>query len=462
LKQLESTCGKVQLFVEFNRLLPKEKRWKLPSSAPTHAFCEFSEEALYDLLFSSFFAKAESFKLKSVKSAFDITSRDEARTQYGRVKNQLLKQVRRAYELKTVDEAGSFLQTLHMERKGHIIRLLFGSKFKQKVRALDQEDSDARYIFSQTIKTNGKELQLHAIDTKSKKKQPVTSSTSNTSIVDSAKLATKNKPFKFDKMEQLDYDDDIWYVGIDLGQRYLAGVCAVKGSGEARVVRNLAIKAKAVREPMKLYSNWLHSAKESYDENDEDKISAWERELERKSSQRWNEYFQTYVTTFMKLSLFYNSNSMKRRKWDVKKALRGEYDRAVNAILRMVDTDISKKCEENKMKIIFGIGNSDFSYGKQEDHKSFKTYLYAKLKSLGYRVNGIGEYKTSQMCPRADCHNKCEFISMRVKYCRQCHVFYHRDVMAGENIALALIAKCHDGSRPEYLCSSTTAAATAN
>jgi hypothetical protein len=101
---------------------------------------------------------------------------------------------------------------------------LFGAKFKQK--ACISEDG-ART--TQTIKTNGKELQLHAIDTKSQKKQPVTSSTSNTSIVDSAKLATKSKPFKVDKMERVEYDDDRWYMGIDLGQRYSAGVCAVKG-----------------------------------------------------------------------------------------------------------------------------------------------------------------------------------------------------------------------------------------
>jgi hypothetical protein len=100
---------------------------------------------------------------------------------------------------------------------------LFGSKFKQKTCILE-DGARIRFILTQTIKTNGKELQLHAIDTNSQKKQPVTS---NTSIVDSAKLATKSKPFKFDKMEPLDYDDDRW---IDLGQRYLAGVCVVKGS----------------------------------------------------------------------------------------------------------------------------------------------------------------------------------------------------------------------------------------
>lgn len=109
-----------------------------------------------------------------------------------------------------------------------------------------EDGAKSRFILTRTIKTNGKELQLHAINTKPQKKQSIISSTSNTSIVNSAKLATKSKPFKFNKMEQLEYDDERWYVGVDLGQRYLADVCAVKGSNTSKVVRNLAIKVNAV------------------------------------------------------------------------------------------------------------------------------------------------------------------------------------------------------------------------
>lgn len=440
IEEMESVDGKVELFYELNQILPKQQRWSFPSSAPTHAFCEFTEEALVKLLLSE-------SKWKPYKETFGIPADEDAKQRYAAIQQEFKDLARSVYDISATDDMSKFFENLYKERKGHVICFLFGSNYKQKLKVLD-DDREARYILSQSICTNGKELQLRAVDTKSTRKGTGIPPTQR-SLIEAAKDTTKTKKFRFDRYEGLPYSDDTWYVGIDLGQRYLASACAVKGSGDSRVVRNLAIKAKAVREPMRLYSSWLTSTKEAYDAQDSDKIAGWERQLERKSSQSWDEYFRAYVAAFMSLSQFYNSNSMKRRKWDVKKALRGEYDRAVNAILRMVDTNISRKSENDK--VVFGIGDCDFSYGQSEDHKSFKTYLYNKLKSLGYRVYGIGEYNTSQKCPRKDCHEKCEFVSMRVKYCRHCHVFYHRDIMAGENIASALIAKCKGEDRPAHL-----------
>ena len=53
------------------------------------------------------------------------------------------------------------------------------------------------------------------------------------------------------------------------------------------------------------------------------------------------------------------------------------------------------------------------------------------------------------MCPR--CHAKAEHINMRVKYCRGCHQYHHRDVMAGENMAAVAKALATGQDHPEYL-----------
>jgi hypothetical protein len=134
-----------------------------------------------------------------------------------------------------------------------------------------------------------------------------------------------------------------------------------------------------------------------------------------------------------------------------KKALRGELDRAVHAILRMVDMKINYNLNDEAFKnkrIVIGIGASKFEMG-DNTHTLFEKHLVMKLRSLGYTVVRVDEFLTSQMCPI--CFNRTEQLKMRVKYCRHCRVFFHGDVMTGENMATVLRDEVTGREKPEHL-----------
>ena len=88
------------------------------------------------------------------------------------------------------------------------------------------------------------QLKYRYIDTWKLKKKD---STAKESLLEGAQaIQKKKKKRKFDiPKEDL---DDYCIVGIDVGERYAAGVTAVRGSGENKEVRTLALKSNAVNE----------------------------------------------------------------------------------------------------------------------------------------------------------------------------------------------------------------------
>jgi hypothetical protein len=157
-------------------------------------------------------------------------------------------------------------------------------------------------------------------------------------------------------------------------------------------------------------------------------IGSLERSLARQPNETLIDYWIRYIPIYLKLREFYSSMKMKRKLWDFKKAQRAEFDRGVDAILRMVDVENRSRGDDRK--VVFALGNADFQ-SKKSVHVSFENYFIAKVRSLGYKVVFVDEYYTSQKAPC--CGNQTEFFGFRVKYCRNCHKFFHRDVMAGEN-----------------------------
>ena len=94
------------------------------------------------------------------------------------------------------------------------------------------------------------------------------------------------------------------------------------------------------------------------------------------------------------------------------------------------------------------IGKADFGQGTNFIHEKIASEIALRFKAMGLFVFLVDEYNTSQMCPC--CEQFTRQIKFRVKYCENCNRFYHRDAMAGENMAIIgrELAQVHGGNIP--------------
>ena len=81
--------------------------------------------------------------------------------------------------------------------------------------------------------------------------------------------------------------------------------------------------------------------------------------------------------------------------------------------------------------------------------------MIRRLRGLGYNLQFLDEFYTSQSCPRCKNNKKrTEYLSKhscRIKYCRHRDIYFHRDIMAGENMVNLLDDSLMGTARPEYL-----------
>ena len=351
-----------------------------------------------------------------------------------------------------------YMQSKH---KGEVIRALFGSSYNNAYctvqHYLDVDQSARatlpRRILYNTISTDGVDLKVHHIDRMHSAKKNLSSHGFGTTVTTSelANLCQQTRPRSrlplVGKLPPESRPQD--FVGLDLGQTFTVGACA-KGRSFAGV-RNLSIKQKALQEPLRRHQQWLNAAKKKWFDDKHVDLFSVESACDVKIdsdgpvSEKWIKWFDRYD----KLSAFYNSTAVMKRRWDLEKALRGEYDRAVSGIMSMVGVDWSRPTLNDQNRVLFVVGTGKFG-STNSLHTSFSEYFIKKVTSLGYRVLGVDEYFTSQKCPC--CKQQTESIGIRVKYCRGCHKFFHRDVMAGENMVNAAQLIVETGERPEYLC----------
>jgi transposase len=235
-------------------------------------------------------------------------------------------------------------------------------------------------------------------------------------------------------------------VGIDLGKTFTIGACGkgidINGDDGKERKRLLSIKKKALNEPSRLFASWLEKKKEN---------TRRLYELEQESTQKQESesilaYWSRYFNRYKQLSAFYNSKSVQKKSWGRNKAQRGEYDRAVCALLKMVDGKYHKKYDGSNPPM-FVLGDAKFG-SDSSLHTSFESYFISKIAPLGYRIVTVNEYYTSQMCPVTK--TRVTDISMRIKKSKD-GVYYHRDVMAAENMVNAALGIMKTGKRPEYL-----------
>lgn len=162
------------------------------------------------------------------------------------------------------------------------------------------------------------------------------------------------------------------------------------------------------------------------------------------------QHMSDFTEALTRLSHFHSSRKVLDLHWQAKRARKSEFDRAVHQILVMVGG--ASHLQAGRQKVIFGFGDAKVGGWCGP----FMDYLVLKLKSLGYKhIYYVDESYTSQYCPR--CGSTASLVpnsKVRIKECDECGVYFHRDEMAGHNIANTLEFYTLHGRRPDYLPSS--------
>jgi len=259
-----------------------------------------------------------------------------------------------------------------------------------------------------SFSSNGTVIKLHVIDKDSKPAAKSTKPKLDGRLL--SELKTKKKKKEMDFVKQLTDLSQMppIVVGMDLGQTFTVGACAKEcgnrhaqeeigtppaeddignprpeetGSPPAEeeisapsyILRNLSIKKKALNEPTHLFMKWL-------EKNKPDAIRA----LEATSSHRYigeslGEYFVRWLERYEGLRVFYNSKLYCSKLWDIHKAQLGEYDKAVDSLLRMVGGRIHFKYDTRLgPPPMFVLGSSDFS-SQNSVHSSFEKHFVGKV-----------------------------------------------------------------------------------
>ena len=203
-------------------------------------------------------------------------------------------------------------------------------------------------------------------------------------------------------------------VGIDPGERYVFGAFSMEVKNPLNF-STYKIKQSAVAEPRRRFRQYIEM------EKNED-ICALERSMERTSDDDPAQYFQRFWNAFLKLHAFYNSNGMKKRRWDCKRAVRAKLDIAINNVFSMIGRDSCKKTQLNPNQYpehVIACGDGRFN-SRSSIHGKAQDLLYRKGKGLGITMVSFDEYRTSQRCPR--CGRVLDALSIRSK-CN--HVIYN-------------------------------------
>ncbi|KAF9572130.1 hypothetical protein EC968_010216 [Mortierella alpina] len=235
-------------------------------------------------------------------------------------------------------------------------------------------------------------------------------------------------------------------LGIDLGQKLRQ-----RQKGAQPTYINLAVKSKAVLQPTFKKRAWLEAEKNTAVIGPKS-INDLELSIPPRHGQDTD--FVAHVNarreTSGQLRDFYSSPRMMSREYDARRAHEGEYSKITDQLLRMVGGTIGRP-KDADAKIVIGVGLSKFGSGSglTSMDQAFASYFIRTCRALGYLVVGLNEFYTSKKCP--DCHNFAAQVTLRQLYCPHCRVYFHRDVMAGNNLCNVIDGHLLTGHRPQYL-----------
>ncbi len=219
------------------------------------------------------------------------------------------------------------------------------------------------------------------------------------------------------------------YIGLDVGERYALGVTAFHRPSNN--IRRTNVKMRALFRYNATLTRLAITPKRGFHLSTDTGPPPSENPVT---------HMRDYCKTLTQLSKSHGSRRLRDLYWQAKRARKSEFDRVIQQILIMVRGAGTKK-------VVFGIGDAKVKGWAGP----FLEYLVPRLKSLGY--NHI--YYVSQYCPR--CGSPTTLIRNsrhRGKRCSNahlCNTYFHRDEMAGHNIANVLESFVRFGHRSVYL-----------
>ncbi|TPX29960.1 hypothetical protein SeLEV6574_g08669, partial [Synchytrium endobioticum] len=206
------------------------------------------------------------------------------------------------------------------------------------------DDSPRRYVRTPSFKTNGLVLSLLWIDTTSKPSPP------DRKVEDAINL-----PNIFHNKTLRSTHKDAWVIAIDPGATCIAGAVAFDPNHPDQR-RNLAVTTKSLAEPERRYRDWLEGDKP-------EAICTAERECTKSDQETWPVFLERFVRSYDIARAYYSTKRYKRKRWDADKAKRGELDRVLEGIVKMVGESMGHKLSGGK-QVIVAIGMGDFSSNK--------------------------------------------------------------------------------------------------
>lgn len=223
------------------------------------------------------------------------------------------------------------------------------------------------------------------------------------------------------------------WIGLDFGQKNTVAACKINFL-QPNERENLVITQKSLKKCIIDHSKYVNGEKIKKN------IFKDEEPIVKHEYESLIDFWKRKMSRYDKLSQFYNSSKMKRRRWFRQRSFQGIFDEAINKIIEMAGND--------KNGVMLVLGDGKFT-SENSLHSSFERRLIKKLIGLGYKVGVVDEAYTSCKCCR--CHCFVQFVSMRIKYCPQCDTYFHRDVLGAENIIHAGRGVWLFGSKPKYL-----------
>ncbi|OAQ31430.1 hypothetical protein K457DRAFT_136326 [Linnemannia elongata AG-77] len=232
---------------------------------------------------------------------------------------------------------------------------------------------------------------------------------------------------------------------------------APSSSSSSPVHFNLAIKQKAVYQPVFRFRRWLEHEKSLVPEGQDESIHSLESHLPplRGHSASVIEYARELEEVEERLKTFYTGDHHRfnRSKWDMSRARHEEYQLMAERLLNIVGGSLGRRIEDNKEQdpVLIGVGLGQFESNIKLSSldSTFLAYFIRTVRSLGYIVLGINEYYTSRKCPR--CTLFVAQVTLRSLYCFNCSTYFHRDVLAAENMSLIVRERLKTQTRPRHL-----------